>query len=96
MKEVLDCWARDPVEVVADLLGNPEFRECQKYAPFVQLVEDLEERLRDADESERERVFEEMASAEWWRRLQVSNYTTCTLTVVLIIAPAGTPHGSSP
>lgn len=71
MKEVLDCWARDPVEVITDLLGNPEFRGEQQYAPYIQLLEELTTHLEGADEEDRDQVFDEMASTEWWRRLQV-------------------------
>ena len=72
MKEVVDCWVRDPVEVVAELLGNPTFKDCQQYAPFVQHVEELAEELAEADEDDRERVFEDFADSEWWARVQVS------------------------
>ena len=72
MKEVVDCWVRDPVEVVAELLGNPTFKSSQQYAPFVQHVEELAEQLAEADEEERERVFEDFADSEWWARVQVS------------------------
>ncbi|KAL1937237.1 hypothetical protein VTO73DRAFT_13933 [Trametes versicolor] len=70
MKEVFDCWARDPVEIIADLLGYPEFQGEQKYAPYLQHLEELSGQLDGADEEERDRIFDEMASAEWWRRLQ--------------------------
>lgn len=73
MKEVFDCWARDPVKIIADLLGNPEFQGEQKYAPYLQHLEELSGQLDGADEEERDRIFDEMASAEWWRRLQVIN-----------------------
>lgn len=69
MKEVVQCYARDPVKVVADLLGNPAFKGHQKYAPYVQRLDEVSVRLENADAAERERVIDEMASAEWWARL---------------------------
>ncbi|KAI0701572.1 hypothetical protein C8T65DRAFT_556968, partial [Cerioporus squamosus] len=32
-KEVLECWVRNPAELVADLMGNPEFADCIHFAP---------------------------------------------------------------
>ncbi|TFK45508.1 hypothetical protein OE88DRAFT_1715348 [Heliocybe sulcata] len=66
----LDLWVRDPVEVVADLLGNPEFKNEMVYAPTEETLQDTLEELH-LQGSEMERVFEEMASANWWSRVQV-------------------------
>ncbi|KAH9847915.1 hypothetical protein C2E23DRAFT_764435 [Lenzites betulinus] len=87
MKETLDCWSRDPVEVITDLLGNPEFRGEQRYAPYTQLLEELAAELEGADEEEHDRVFDEMASTEWWRRLQQElskNHPHATIAPVIL------------
>ncbi|CDO69052.1 hypothetical protein BN946_scf184992.g1, partial [Trametes cinnabarina] len=70
MKERLDCWARNPVEVIGDLLGNPEFKNDITFAPYIQELEELQRQLENATDAEKERIFEEMASAEWWRKIQ--------------------------
>ncbi|CDO74524.1 hypothetical protein BN946_scf184846.g5 [Trametes cinnabarina] len=70
MKERLDCWARSPVEVIGDLLGNPEFKNDITFAPYIQELEELQRQLENATDAEKERIFEEMASAEWWRKIQ--------------------------
>ena len=73
MEQTLDCWGRNPVDVVIDLLGNPEFVEDMEYAPYQEEVHQVLERLRRAtSDAERERVIEEIGSAEWWPRVQVS------------------------
>lgn len=62
--EALELWARDPVECVAELIGNPSFKHAINYAP-VKVFE-------HNDTGEQEQVFGEMNSAEWWWRVQVS------------------------
>ncbi|KIJ35678.1 hypothetical protein M422DRAFT_180459, partial [Sphaerobolus stellatus SS14] len=54
--EDIMVWARDPVECIQELIGNPMFREHMKYAP---------EKLF-TDEEMTEEVINEMWTAEWW------------------------------
>lgn len=74
MKETLHCWARDPVEVVADLMGNPEFKDAMSYAPVENFAKEVLDELEADIEGERDQIFEEMASADWWKRAQVSRH----------------------
>jgi hypothetical protein len=60
--ETLELWHRDPIECIAELLGNPYFRGKQQYAP--RLV------FRNKDGTNRE--FGEMWTADWWWKIQVS------------------------
>ncbi len=62
LTEELELWWRDPVEVIKDLMGNPAFREVMKYAP--------EKHFEDA--TGQSEVINEMWTAEWWWKLQVS------------------------
>ncbi|KAI1781759.1 hypothetical protein LXA43DRAFT_907812 [Ganoderma leucocontextum] len=69
MTEVTDCWARNPVDIIVDLLGNPEFANCTTYAPYVERLQDLSNTLENATEDERDRIISEMASADWWNQI---------------------------
>lgn len=71
MTEVVQCYTYNPVKVVADLIGNPSFAG-QKYAPYTQHLNEVSEQLESTSAAEREHIINEMASAEWWARLQVS------------------------
>ena len=62
--EEVELWARDPVECVRELIGNPLFRENIRYAP---------ERVWVAGRRRTQRrVYGEMWSADWWWKTQVS------------------------
>jgi hypothetical protein len=60
--ETLELWHRDPIECIAELLGNPYFRGKQQYAP--------RRVFRNRDGTNRE--FGEMWTADWWWTTQVS------------------------
>jgi Plavaka transposase len=69
-KEILEFWHRDPVDCVRELIGNPAFDGYLKYAP--------ERHFADAaGESE---VINEMWTASWWWKMQVSNNRKYTMT----------------
>ncbi|KDQ53096.1 hypothetical protein JAAARDRAFT_105405, partial [Jaapia argillacea MUCL 33604] len=57
LKEKLDVWGRDPVEVLADLAGNPDFKDEISWEPFEEIVEGKGE---SEEEGTQERIFEEM------------------------------------
>jgi hypothetical protein len=62
-KERLEFWYRDPVECVRELIGKPSFDGHLKYAPeqhFADVAEEVE-------------VINEMWTASWWWKIQVSN-----------------------
>lgn len=61
-REQNELWWRDPVECVAELMGNPVFRNAMRYAP---------EKLY-ADRDETDEVVNEMWTASWWWELQAS------------------------
>ncbi|KAJ6457133.1 hypothetical protein C8R47DRAFT_1328555 [Mycena vitilis] len=52
--------SRDPVECVAELIGNPSFRHAMRYAPE-KLYEDIEGKIE---------VVNEMWTASWWWEIQ--------------------------
>jgi hypothetical protein len=62
--ETLELWHRDPIECVAELLGNPFFRGKQQYAP--------RRVFRNKDGTNRD--FGEMWTADWWWKTQVSEH----------------------
>ena len=61
LEEYLELWFRDPVECVRELLFNPAFVEFVSYAP---------ERVY-SDSEGKERIYDEMWSADWWWEMQV-------------------------
>lgn len=88
MTQTVDCWVRDPVALIEELIGNPEFKDVMDYAPYREEVEGYLEELRNAKEmGDVERVIEEMGSAEWWERVQVS--------IMIAIEVQQNTHGSA-
>lgn len=59
--ETVELWFRDPVEYVAELIGNPMFKDAMRYAP---------EKLF-TDEAGTDEVVNEMWTAQWWWEIQV-------------------------
>ena len=62
MSEDLELWMRDPVECVKELIGNPAFKTL-----MLLVLEHV-----FADENGTNRIFDEMWTADWWRKTQVS------------------------
>ncbi|OBZ77534.1 hypothetical protein A0H81_01917, partial [Grifola frondosa] len=79
MTETLDVWARNPVEVVAELLGNPEFKDELEYAP-AEVYMGAEMEGMDPD-----RLFEEMSASDWWNRVQTSGDLPKEATIAPVI-----------
>jgi hypothetical protein len=65
--ERLELWMRDPVECMKELMGNPIFRKYMEYAPQKHFL----------DEEGKNRVFDEMWTADWWWNTQVKLQSTC-------------------
>lgn len=63
MTEVLDLWVRDPMAVIADLIGNPEFKDDLTYEPSWTYEEE--------DGKIVEEFIDDMPSAKWMWELQV-------------------------
>jgi hypothetical protein len=61
MEEDLELWFRDPVECVRELLSNPAFIDYMSFAP---------ECVYSNGEG-KERIFDEMWTADWWWQTQV-------------------------
>jgi hypothetical protein len=61
LTEKLELWYRDPMECIAELMGNPIFRNVMKYAPE-KLFLDLDQEVE---------VINEMWTASWWWDRQV-------------------------
>jgi hypothetical protein len=59
-----ELWMRDPVDCVAELIGNPLFSSALRYRPEQLFVYDAE--------GTRQRVYDEMWTGEWWWDVQVS------------------------
>lgn len=81
MVESLDIWGRDPVEIVADLIGNPAFAEGMSFEPNMEVVgdenlstppEEDPDYFANIDELTANRVFTDFKNTKWWWRVQVS------------------------
>ena len=59
--ETVELWRRDLIECVQELIGNPEFKQYTKYAPY---------RLFMNDDGTGQ-CWDEMASGSWWWDVQV-------------------------
>lgn len=59
--ERVELWHRDPVECIAELLGNPQFEGKLGYRPI--------HVYRNPDGTNRE--YSEMWTADWWWEIQV-------------------------
>ena len=60
--EDLELWRRDPVECVSELMGNPAFKDYISYVPEHVYT----------DEAGQDRIYDEMWTADWWWKTQVS------------------------
>lgn len=67
LAESLEIWARDPVDCIKEILGNPSFKDKVSYSPRKEYI----------DPEMRQRVYTEMATADWWWKVQVR--WTCLL-----------------
>lgn len=73
LTEVVDLWACNPVDRIADLLSNPSFRNHATYAPS-----------RMYSSSDRSmRIYDEMWTGDWWWDTHVNN--TYLLLSILIL-----------
>jgi hypothetical protein len=61
MTEDLELWYRDPVECIAELMGNPMFKDVMRYSP--------EKVFEDPEGTKK--IVNEMWTAEWWWKMQV-------------------------
>jgi hypothetical protein len=62
-KHVHIVFRRNPVDVVKELIGNPQFKEFMRYAP----------ELHWTSRRRKSRVYNEFWSGNWWWRMQVSS-----------------------
>ena len=65
--EEADVWMRDPVECIRELIGNPLFKDCLKFAPYRVFKE------MNNDGEGRNRGWDEAATGDEWWDLQVRN-----------------------
>ena len=63
MVEDLELWFRDPVDCVRELLSNPAFIDYISFAPECVF----------SDSEGTERILDEMWTADWWWKTQVSH-----------------------
>jgi hypothetical protein len=61
LTEEVELWRRNPVDCVAELLGNPAFKDAMEYAPEMVF----------SDANCKSRVFDEMWTGDWWWEVQV-------------------------
>ncbi|KAG8975867.1 hypothetical protein FRB93_013819 [Tulasnella sp. JGI-2019a] len=83
MTETLELWMRDPVQCVADLIGNPAFRDVIAYAP-VQETEVEEDGNGEDINEEADRFFDEMWSADWWWGAQAALPENATVAPIIL------------
>ncbi|KAF9040173.1 hypothetical protein BDZ89DRAFT_1100216 [Hymenopellis radicata] len=74
MKEILEVWHRDPVEVIKELVNTPNFKDHMRWS--------AERVFRDRDGTERE--FSEMNTADWWWKIQSELPDGATVCPVII------------
>ncbi|KAJ7801016.1 hypothetical protein B0H14DRAFT_3092502 [Mycena olivaceomarginata] len=67
--ETVELWFRDPVECVAELIGNPMFKDAMWYAPEKLFM----------DEAGTDEVVNEMWTAQWWWEIQKRLPPGCTI-----------------
>jgi len=60
--EEVELWRRNPVDCVRELIGNPAFKDGMKYTP----------EKHYEDEELNNRVYDEMATGDWWWEVQAS------------------------
>lgn len=61
LTEEVELWYRDPVECIQEIMADRAFEGAMAYAP---------ERVY-ADGEGKERIFDEMWTADWWWNIQV-------------------------
>ncbi|KAJ6606839.1 hypothetical protein B0H10DRAFT_2166969 [Mycena sp. CBHHK59/15] len=72
--ERVELWWQDPVECVAELIGNPAFKEVMRYAPewlFTEKEGGLE-------------VINEMWTVSWWWEIQKHLPPGCTIAPLIL------------
>jgi hypothetical protein len=62
IKEEVELWKRNVVDVIGELLGNPAFRDGMQFAPMKVF----------SDEEGDCQEYDEMCTGEWWWEVQVS------------------------
>lgn len=67
-KERVELWKRNAVDCVRELMGNPLFRDCIRYAP----------EKHYADHAGKTRIYGNMWTGNWWWDVQVSR-ASCSL-----------------
>ncbi|KAI0368210.1 hypothetical protein BV20DRAFT_1054195 [Pilatotrama ljubarskyi] len=86
MTETVDMWVRNPVAVVQDLIGNPNYDGEIDYEPVEESVEEILQELSDVSsdqpladsemdaarrrEMRTDYVLTDMNTADWWARIQ--------------------------
>ena len=61
MSKDLDLWRRNPVECIQELIGNPNFKDCMRYAPEKQYT----------DKTCHTRMYGEAWTGDLWAKGQV-------------------------
>lgn len=69
--ETVELFGRNIVNCVEELIGNPAFKDHMSYVAGEKNTAGYAEGGNDAGQDEVERVFDEMCTAEFWRRLEV-------------------------
>ena len=61
LTEDMDIWRRDAVDCIADLIGNPAFKDYIVYEPV---------RIKHNGQ----RYYSETCTSDWWWKVQVRTY----------------------
>jgi hypothetical protein len=59
--QTVDLWMRNPLDLIRELIGNPDFKDVMHYAP--------ERHYMDNERENRE--YNEAWTADWWWNTQV-------------------------
>ncbi|KAI0632830.1 hypothetical protein C8Q77DRAFT_1058772 [Trametes polyzona] len=73
-KEVVELWKRDPVDCIRELIGNPLFRDCIRYAPEKHYV----------DEDGTSRMYGNTWTGNWWWETQTRLPSGATVAPVIL------------
>ncbi|KAI5989448.1 hypothetical protein EDC04DRAFT_2873164 [Pisolithus marmoratus] len=72
--EQLELWHRDPVKCIMELIGNLAFRDAVAYVP----------EHAYADSKGKNRIYDEMWTADWWWDVQGKLPTSATIAPVIL------------
>ncbi|KAG8730952.1 hypothetical protein FRC10_002161, partial [Ceratobasidium sp. 414] len=82
LTEIVELWHRDILGIIQELLENHTYGKDLVFAPC--------EKWNDADHTER--VYDEMWTGDWWKRLQESGLLPPDATILPVILASDATH----